>query len=151
MLDVIVGKDYSQQIQFIEFDLLLSALYGYLGMTVYTSVCEGFYGSTLGKMILGLVVLRDDFETCDFLPALIRGLLMIVDGLFFGIVAAIIMSGSSRNKRLGDRLGKTIVVYRNSVPDTWLRPTIFFILVFLIASLLTSFVMILPYVFSISW
>lgn len=151
MYDAVFGSDYTMQLQFIEIELIESAVYGFLGMTLYTSICEGFHGSTLGKMIFGLVVLRDDYQKCEFLPALGRGLAMIIDGLFLGLVAAIVMGSSSRQKRLGDKLGKTIVVRRNSIPVTWVHPLIHFALVFLVASLMTAIILFLPIIFNIAW
>lgn len=151
LVDTIFGSDYTMQLQFIETGLIESVIYGFLGMTLYTSVCEGFHGSTLGKMIFGIVVLSEDYRKCEFLPALGRGLAMIIDGLFLGLVAALVMGSSPRQRRLGDKLGKTIVVRRDSIPGAWVRPVIHFVLIFLIASLMTVFILFLPIIFNISW
>ena len=69
---------------------------------------EGKWGSTPGKMLVGLKVIKEDGSRCDMRSALIRNVCRIVDNFF--AVGVIIMLASERNQRLGDRLAGTLVV-----------------------------------------
>jgi len=76
-------------------------------------------GQTIGKkMMKTKVVIIDDPEMGsvrdvtkdDLVPMLIRWLLMIVDGIFFGAVGLLLIYMSPDRQRLGDQLAKTAVV-----------------------------------------
>jgi uncharacterized RDD family membrane protein YckC len=74
-------------------------------------------GRSLGKMALGLRVVRDDGGPIRFRHALTRALVgVFVDfGLAGGAVAVIASLCSDRGKRLGDQLAGTVVI-RERVP-----------------------------------
>ncbi len=82
---------------------------------------EGRYGWTPGKLAVGVRVVRDTTGgPCGFGRAIIRSLLWIVDGLFFGLIAFVTANGSRGHRRLGDRAAGTLVVDRAAfgvVPD----------------------------------
>jgi uncharacterized RDD family membrane protein YckC len=68
-------------------------------------------GRSLGKMALGLRVVREDGGPIRFRHALVRGLLGVVEfWITFGAVALITSLASARGKRLGDFLAGTVVV-----------------------------------------
>ncbi|MDH6226643.1 RDD family protein [Streptomyces sp. MJP52] len=80
-------------------------------------------GRSLGKLALGLRVVRDDGGPIGFRHALVRGLLGMVEVLMtFGVVACIASLVSARGRRLGDVFAGTLVV-RERVPDGHVRPT----------------------------
>jgi uncharacterized RDD family membrane protein YckC len=81
----------------------------------YWVILEATTGRTLGKLFVGIQVVRTDGRRVGFGAALIRNLLRIVDGLFNYLVGAVFIWTSSSNQRLGDRAAKTIVVYDYSV------------------------------------
>jgi uncharacterized RDD family membrane protein YckC len=54
-------------------------------------------------------VVNIDGSACTFSGAVARGFTRIVDGLFFGAVAAINMQ-KSKNQRWGDKVARTFVV-----------------------------------------
>lgn len=89
-----------------------------LGFLVYAVVVfayfvlmEGYMGQTVGKMLLGIKVVReDDGQVPGLSTAAIRTLLRLVDGLFFYLVGFIIVLVSGKNQRLGDMLAHTLVV-----------------------------------------
>jgi uncharacterized RDD family membrane protein YckC len=71
------------------------------------------HGRTLGKMALGLRVVRDDGGPIRFRHALVRGLVGVVlerPGVFFCLPALVCMLSSRRSKRLGDLAAGTIVL-----------------------------------------
>jgi uncharacterized RDD family membrane protein YckC len=76
----------------------------------YFIFMESQYGATLGKMALGLRVVRMDGSAISTNEALIRNLLRIVDGLAGYLVGAIIIWTSPLKQRLGDRVAKTLVI-----------------------------------------
>lgn len=150
-LDIVLGTDYVFQVQHIDPSLLVNLLAGFLALTTYTTLCEGIYGSTLGKLILGIVVLGDDFTPCSVLQGLLRALAMVIDGLFFGVVAALVMSDSPQKKRLGDRWARAVVVRTPSAPRESKRSGFLFVIAFLLGSLLSIFLSVLPTLIMINW
>lgn len=76
----------------------------------YFFLMEGHTGATLGKMALGMRVVKADGSPCDLQASLIRNLLRIVDGLFVYLVGAILVWTSQKRQRLGDRVARTVVV-----------------------------------------
>ncbi len=74
-------------------------------------------GRSLGKMAMGLRVVRDDGGPIHFRHALVRGLLAVFEiYLFAGVVAIITSLVSVQGKRVGDFLAGTVVV-RERVPN----------------------------------
>ena len=96
----------------------VSASLGTLGTLVYTVIIfayyvllEGYLGQTVGKMLLGIKVVREgNGEVPGLGAAAIRTLLRIIDGFFFYIVAFITVLVSGKNQRLGDMAANTLVV-----------------------------------------
>jgi uncharacterized RDD family membrane protein YckC len=80
----------------------------------YFIVMEATQGATLGKMALGLRVVKTDGSPITWTDSLIRNLLRIIDGLFVYLVGAIFIWTSPLKQRLGDRAAKTIVVRRRA-------------------------------------
>ena len=80
-------------------------------------------GRTLGKLVFGLRVVRDDGGPVGFRHALVRGLAGLIlekPGLLFPLttVAGLItMSSSAREKRMGDMLAGTVVLNERSAPQ----------------------------------
>lgn len=73
-------------------------------------------GRTLGKLALGLRVVREDGGPIRFRHALVRGLAAVIEiWVTVGAVALIVSLASSQGKRLGDFLAGTVVV-RERVP-----------------------------------
>jgi uncharacterized RDD family membrane protein YckC len=80
-------------------------------IALYYVLLEGYLGQTVGKMALGIKVVREDNgEVPGLGGATIRTLLRIVDGLFSYLVAFITVLISGKNQRLGDMAARTLVV-----------------------------------------
>ena len=77
---------------------------------LYFIVMEATQGATLGKMALGLRVVKVDGSPISWRESIIRNLLRIVDGLFAYLVGAILIWNSPLRQRLGDRAAGTVVV-----------------------------------------
>lgn len=94
--------------------IFLSILLVVLGFLFlgYKLLLEAFWnGQTLGKRAAGIRVVRDNGLPVEFLQALVRNLMRIVDMLpSYYIVGAITVLASKRNQRLGDMVAGTVVV-----------------------------------------
>ena len=89
---------------------LPSLFYGVI-VVLYYILLEGSLGQTVGKMVLGIKVVREDNgEVPGLGGATIRTLLRIIDGLFSYLVAFITVLISGKNQRLGDMAAHTLVV-----------------------------------------
>jgi uncharacterized RDD family membrane protein YckC len=69
-------------------------------------------GKTPGKMVMGLRVLKSDGSKISLLDSLIRNILRIVDIMPYGyMVAMVVMFFEKNNRRVGDLVADTIVIY----------------------------------------
>jgi uncharacterized RDD family membrane protein YckC len=92
--------------------ILPNVIYGLLVVSYYI-LMEGYLGQTLGKILLGIRVVREDGgEVPGLKAAAIRTLLRLVDGLFSYAVAFVTVLVSGKNQRLGDMAAHTLVVRR---------------------------------------
>jgi uncharacterized RDD family membrane protein YckC len=91
-----------------------------IGLVFYVLVIVGYpvafetftRGRSLGKMAMGLRVVREDGGPVRFRHALVRGLLGVVEiWLTFGTVALIASLASAKGRRIGDYLAGTVVVH----------------------------------------
>jgi len=77
---------------------------------VYHFVLEWLTGLTLGKRALGLRVVADDGTPLGLWGSFLRNALRLFDGLgYWGVAVAIILLRGD-GKRLGDLVGRTLVV-----------------------------------------
>ena len=77
----------------------------------YFTIMEGRYGQTLGKMALGIKVVREgDGRAPGTRAAVLRTLMRIVDSIGSYLVAFVVVLVSDKNQRLGDMVAKTLVV-----------------------------------------
>lgn len=82
-----------------------------LGLTfLYAFFLEGYKGQTVGKMIMNIVVVKEDGSPCDYMASFLRNLLRLIDGIFFYIVGLLIIVVSDKSQRLGDHVAGTVVV-----------------------------------------
>jgi len=87
----------------------------FLGSVAYHAVCEGVGGSTVGKLMLSMVVVREDGSPCRIDAALLRSFAYAVDALFFGVVGYFAMKDDPEHQRYGDQWAHTIVAKRSQV------------------------------------
>jgi uncharacterized RDD family membrane protein YckC len=77
----------------------------------YYTLMEGYLGRTLGKMLFGIKVVREDNGGVPGLgAAALRTVLRIIDGILFYAVAFVSVQVSEKNQRLGDMVADTLVV-----------------------------------------
>ncbi len=94
-----------------------SGLAVYLILFAYFLICEGLTGRTVGKVALGLRVVRlTDGGPCGWSRSIVRNLVRPFDLLFVGMPGALVVMFTPARQRLGDLLGGTLVVRRITVP-----------------------------------
>lgn len=80
----------------------------------YYIVPEGLFGASLGKMFLGLCVVRVDGRPLSVAAIVVRNLLRIVDALpAFYLLGGVSVLITGSSQRLGDRWAGTTVVARD--------------------------------------
>jgi len=98
----------------------LSILLGIVGAvlisTVYFLICEGLWGKTLGKKIMGLRVVAVDGQVPSFLSIFLRNFLRIIDSILIYLPVVVSVAATQKYQRIGDLAGKTMVV-----KEPWLR------------------------------
>ena len=82
-----------------------------VAVLLYFTLLEGYLGQTVGKMLLGIKVIREDNgEVPGLGTAALRTILRLVDGIFGYLVGFIAVMASSKRQRLGDMAAHTLVV-----------------------------------------
>lgn len=92
-------------------------LIGFAAGTAYHAVAEGISGATLGKLLCGLRVTTPSLGRPGAIGLIVRNVAILVDGLFFGLVAHGAMKASEKQQRYGDRWGGTVVVRAAGAPE----------------------------------
>jgi uncharacterized RDD family membrane protein YckC len=91
----------------------LGVLLGVLFLLAYFPVTEGLWGQSLGKLILGLVVVDEKGDRPGLLRAAGRTLTRLVEVnplLLGGIPAGVTVALNDKRQRLGDMLAGTYVI-----------------------------------------
>ncbi|WP_129112623.1 RDD family protein [Halegenticoccus tardaugens] len=76
----------------------------------YFVLLEGLYGQTIGKRLLGVVVVKRDGSPCTMGASVVRNLLRIVDGILNYVVGLVVMLITDERQRIGDLAADTVVV-----------------------------------------
>lgn len=119
VIDLMVMAAYVFLASFIDDSLNLSPafiiLFVILPVLVYQPVCEALSGGqTLGKYLLKTRVVRCDGSSASVGDILLRWLLLPIDILLFGSVAAFSMLVTPRRQRVGDLAAGTMVIRLNN-------------------------------------
>jgi len=108
LLMSVAGYDISTTTGF-GLNLVSAAMIG--GFFLYFVLMEGFFGTTVGKMIFRVRIVKEDGRPCGLGAAVVRNLLRFIDGLpALYLIGAILIMRSNNKQRLGDRVAKTVVV-----------------------------------------
>jgi uncharacterized RDD family membrane protein YckC len=76
-------------------------------VALYFPLLEGLRGITLGKRLLGLMVVDESLKPPGIPRAIVRTLLRPLDS---GLIGLLVLTFSDRQQRIGDRLATTFVV-----------------------------------------
>jgi uncharacterized RDD family membrane protein YckC len=117
------------------FTLFVLSLLGSIG---YQTICEGVHGSSVGKLVLSMVVVQEDGSPCRLGAALTRSLAYLVDALFFGLIGYFAMQKTPQQQRHGDEWAHTIVRKRSQVPPENLRGGGRFVLALFLAAMVDA-------------
>lgn len=126
---------------------LVTGLISTVGFIFYCSICEAYYGATLGKFLLGIHVVDRKGEQISFGAACIRALVFQIDQIFFGIVAYLSMKSTPLQQRLGDKWAGTVVIKRSEVQSSELSSGCMFFFVLLIGLAFDGLLQVLPTVY----
>lgn len=89
------------------FTLLLSFAY-----YIYFEGIAG--GATIGKLVIGIKVVKLDGTPCDLRAAVLRTVARLIDGLpFLYLLGALMIWLSPGNQRIGDMLAGTMVIRKH--------------------------------------
>lgn len=99
---------------------------GFIAPLVYNFACEGIHGATLGKLLCGIRVVRENKKPCNARGALLRSIAYLWDCQFLGAVAYTRMQKSPFNQRYGDAWGRTIVLKESELAPESKRDLGFF-------------------------
>jgi uncharacterized RDD family membrane protein YckC len=98
---------------------------------LYLAAAEAVFGATLGKRVLGIVVMQNNWTRLSIRGAVLRHLTHVVPTIVFAqaglslslgqaavfVVGTIFIKTSEDRQRLGDRLAGTIVVRKSSLKE----------------------------------
>jgi len=73
-------------------------------------------GQTFGMQLFGLRIISKDGGPASVAQLLIRGILLIVDTLFFGLVGFLTIICSRNRQRVGDHVAGTLVIDKDYAP-----------------------------------
>ncbi|WP_233274793.1 RDD family protein [Haladaptatus cibarius] len=76
----------------------------------YHVVLEGLYGQTVGKRLLGIVVVTQHGDPCSMGASVVRNALRIIDAFFHYAVGLVVMLINDDRQRIGDIAANTVVV-----------------------------------------
>jgi uncharacterized RDD family membrane protein YckC len=79
----------------------------------YYIILESLFGASLGKMLLGLCVVRVDGRPLGFGAVVTRNMLRLIDALGLYLVGGISVIATTNSQRVGDRWAGTTVVLRD--------------------------------------
>jgi uncharacterized RDD family membrane protein YckC len=80
-------------------------------MVTYHTGCEAYFGFTVGKHLTGLVVVTEEGDNCSVFGSVVRNVVRIADVLPIAYLLGIgLILVTEREQRLGDVVGKTVVV-----------------------------------------
>jgi uncharacterized RDD family membrane protein YckC len=75
-------------------------------------------GQTFGMQLLGLRIISKSGGPASVAQYFVRGVMLIIDTLFFGLVGLITMMASRYHQRVGDHLARTLVIAAHYGPST---------------------------------
>lgn len=77
----------------------------------YNFLLEGWLGQTIGKIIVGLIVVKEKGEKCTYKASLYRNLIRIFpDAILFYLIGLTSIIFSEKHQRLGDKAAHTLVI-----------------------------------------
>jgi uncharacterized RDD family membrane protein YckC len=88
----------------------------FVGLLAYHFLFEIFNkGRSLGKMALGLAVVKIDGSEPGFSEYFLRSVFLLIDAIFsLGVVGSALIASSDKRQRFGDMAANTTVVRRNA-------------------------------------
>jgi uncharacterized RDD family membrane protein YckC len=94
---------------FIDFEnVLIPFFLSISAMLILRPISEFLFGQTVGKIIVKLKVLNQDYKPINLFQAFIRFTFLFIEVAFFiGVIVALL---NEKGRRIGDNIAKTLVV-----------------------------------------
>lgn len=92
-----------------------AALATLLTQVAYATVLEAYWGQTVGKRLVGIVVVTPNLEAIGLRRSFVRNTLRLVDGVPAYLIGVVSVVLSPQRQRLGDRLAGTIVLRESTL------------------------------------
>ncbi|MFV0346700.1 MAG: RDD family protein [Bacteroidales bacterium] len=90
----------------------------FIPITFYTLLSEYFMGgTTIGKLIMGIKVVKINGFEARFYDYFMRWIFMLVDVYLYGIIGIISVASSKKGQRLGDKVAGTCVIWLREKSD----------------------------------
>lgn len=86
---------------------LFAVLFTLTGVFLYFPITEGYFGQTLGKWLMGLLVIQEDGRSCSYGTAFLRRIPLWFGFFWFDALTALFLP---QNQRAFDRVARTLVV-----------------------------------------
>lgn len=92
-------------------------IFVFIGLFVLYCVVQGLFGASIGKLALGLRVVKADGRLAGMAASFVRTFGWIIDAITCGIpvVGGIAMFSTTEHRRVGDMMASTFVVRQRSV------------------------------------
>jgi len=92
-----------------------AALATALSQVAYATILEAYWGQTLGKRLVGIVVVTPALAAIGFRRSFVRNTLRLVDSIPVYLIGVVSIVLSPQRQRLGDRLAGTIVLRESTL------------------------------------
>jgi uncharacterized RDD family membrane protein YckC len=88
-----------------------------LSQVVYATILEAYWGQTVGKRLVGIVVVTPGLEPIGLRRSFVRNTLRLVDSIpvYLYLVGVVSIMLSPQRQRLGDRLAGTMVLRESTL------------------------------------
>jgi uncharacterized RDD family membrane protein YckC len=86
-----------------------------LSQVVYATVLEAYWGQTVGKRLVGIVVATPSLEAIGLRRSFVRNTLRLVDSFPAYLIGVVSVLFSPQRQRVGDRLAGTVVLRESTL------------------------------------
>jgi len=86
-----------------------------VGHLVYGTALEAYWGRTLGKRLVGIVVVTPELEAIGLGRSLLRNLVRLLDSFPVYLIGLISIGLSGRRQRVGDHVAGTVVLRESAL------------------------------------
>jgi len=86
-----------------------------ISQVAYATILEAYWGQTVGKRLVGIVVVTPNLEAIGLRRSFVRNTFRLVDGFPAYLIGVVSVVLSPQRQRLGDRLAGTVVLRESTL------------------------------------